>query len=391
MGNQYKSLPGWTYTSEEFFELEKTELILKTWQLVCHLSNVPKPGDFFTFEIFNERIFIIKDEDNNVKAFHNICSHRGTKLIDEISGTCNGKITCPYHAWGYDFKGNLIKVPYESKFKDLNKSEHGLQSVELEVFQGFIFVKLLHSEIPSVAKQFEPYLDEIEQYRFEEMIPLGRVTMRPRKVNWKQIADNYVDVLHIPVAHPGLSNLVGKSYGVEVSVNNGYVHKMWGDGKNIGKDKLSNKLYDKYLPHINNLQMDRQRYWLYYRLWPNLAFDIYPEQMDFMQFIPIDAQTTMIREIAYALPDDRRETKAAQYLNWRINRQVNNEDTELINWVQEGMNTNHFKSGPLAETEICLIDSATKIRNSIPVAALEIKPEESEMQRINLELKTQHT
>ena len=391
MNNQYKSLPGWTYTSEAFFELEKTELILKTWQLVCHLSNVPKPGDFFTFEIFNERIFIIKDEDNNVKAFHNICSHRGTKLIDEISGTCNGKITCPYHAWGYDFKGNLIKVPYESKFKDLNKSEHGLQSVELEVFQGFIFVKLVHSEIPSVAKQFEPYLDEIEQYRFEEMIPLGRVTMRPRKVNWKQIADNYVDVLHIPVAHPGLSNLVGKSYGVEVSVNNGYVHKMWGDGKNIGKDKLSNKLYDKYLPHINNLQMDRQRYWLYYRLWPNLAFDIYPEQMDFMQFIPIDAQTTMIREIAYALPDDRRETKAAQYLNWRINRQVNNEDTELINWVQEGMNTNHFKSGPLAETEICLIDSATKIRNSIPVAKLEIKPEESEMQKINLELKTQHT
>jgi phenylpropionate dioxygenase-like ring-hydroxylating dioxygenase large terminal subunit len=391
MSNQYKSLPGWTYTSEAFFELEKTELILKNWQLVCHLSNVPKSGDFFTFEIFNERIFIIRDEDSNIKSFHNLCSHRGTKLIDEISGNCNGKITCPYHAWGYDFKGNLIKVPYENKFKDLNKAEHKLQSVELEIFQGFIFVKLLDSEVPSVKKQFEPYLDEIEQYRFEEMIPLGRVTMRPRHVNWKQIADNYVDILHIPVAHPGLSNLVGKSYGAEVSINNGYVHKMWGDGKNIRNDELSNRLYDKYLPPMNDLPPDKQRYWLYYRLWPNLAFDIYPEQMDFMQFIPIDAQTTMIREIAYALPDDRRETKAAQYLNWRINRQVNNEDTQLINWVQEGMNTNHFKSGPLAETEICLIDSATKIRNSIPVAAMEVKPEESELQRINLELKTLHT
>ena len=88
MSNQYKSLPGWTYTSEAFFELEKTELILKNWQLVCHLSNVPKSGDFFTFEIFNERIFIIRDEDSNIKAFHNLCSHRGTKLIDEISGNC---------------------------------------------------------------------------------------------------------------------------------------------------------------------------------------------------------------------------------------------------------------------------------------------------------------
>jgi phenylpropionate dioxygenase-like ring-hydroxylating dioxygenase large terminal subunit len=238
-----------------------------------------------------------------------------------------------------------------------------------------------------VYEQFSPYINEIEQYRLEDMRPLGRVTMRPRKVNWKQIADNYVDALHIPIAHPGLSNLVGKSYGVEVSNNNGYVHKMWGDGSNIRKDNLSNMLYDKYLPRMDHLPDNKQRYWLYYRLWPNLAFDIYPEQMDFMQFIPIDAQTTMIREIAYALPDDRREVKAAQYLNWRINRQVNNEDTQLINWVQEGMNTNNFQTGPLAETEICLIDSATKIRNSIPVASLAKAPKESEIHEINAELK----
>jgi len=383
MKQQFKSLPGWTYTSEAFFELEKKELILKNWQLVCHLSNIPEPGNFFTFDIFNERIFVIRSEDRSVAAFHNFCSHRGTKLIDEVSGTCNHKITCPYHAWGYDFKGNLIKVPYEDQFKDFNKKDNGLQSVELEIFQGFIFVKLLESEMPSVQDQFAPYIQEIEQYRLEEMQPLGRVTMRPRNVNWKQVADNYIDTLHIPIAHPGLSNLVGKSYGVEVSSNNGYIHKMWGDGANIRKDNLSNRLYDKYLPHMDHLPDEKQRYWLYYRLWPNLAFDIYPEQMDFMQFIPIDANTTMIREIAYALPDDRRETKAAQYLNWRINRQVNNEDTYLINLVQEGMNTNNFKSGPLASSEICLIDSANKIREAIPISRQELKPHESEILKTN--------
>ena len=127
---------------------------------------------------------------------------------------------------------------------------------------------------------------------------------------------------------------------------------------------------------MEHLPKDKQRYWVYFRLWPNLAFDIYPEQMDFMQFIPIDAKTTMIREIAYALPDDRRETKAAQYLNWRINRQVNNEDTKLINLVQEGMNTNYFKSGPLASSEVCLIDSANKIRDAIPVSNQDIEPKE---------------
>ena len=381
MAKVLKSLPGWTYTSDAFFELEKTELILKNWQLVCHISNIPNPGDFFTFEIFNERIFVIRDEKGDISEFQNFCSHRGTKLIDKISGTCNGKITCPYHAWGYDFKGNLIKVPYEDQFKDFNKQNHGLQKVDLEIFQGFIFVKLLDSDVPSVNEQFKPYIDEIEQYRLEEMRPLGRITMRPRNVNWKQIADNYVDALHIPVAHPGLSNLVGKSYGIEVSPNNGYIHKMWGDGINTRNNNLSNRLYDKYLPHMNHLPDDKQRYWLYYRLWPNLAFDIYPEQMDFMQFIPIDANTTMIREIAYALPDDRRETKAAQYLNWRINRQVNNEDTHLIYLVQEGMNTNNFKSGPLASSEVCLIDSANKVREAIPLAKKENQPSEAEINK----------
>ena len=378
-----KSLPGWTYTSNAFLELEKQEIILKNWQLVCHLSNIPDPGNFFTYEIFNQRIFVIRGIDGGIEAFHNLCSHRGTKLLNEINGTCADKITCPYHAWSYDFKGNLIKVPYEEQFKDLSKKDHKLKSVQLEIFKGFIFVKLIDSNAPSVNEQFTPYIDEIDQYKLEEMQPLGRVTMRLRKVNWKQIADNYVDALHIPVAHPGLSGLVGKSYGLEVSPNNGCIHKMWGDGIHNRKNNLSNILYDKYLPHMDHLPEDKQRYWLYFRLWPNLAFDIYPEQMDFMQFIPIDANTTMIREIAYALPDERRETKAAQYLNWRINRQVNNEDTRLINLVQEGMNTHKFKSGPLASTEVCLIDSANKIRSAIPIAKLESQPKESEILKLN--------
>ena len=90
--------------------------------------------------------------------------------------------------------------------------------------------------------------------------------------------------------------------------------------------------------------------------------------------------------MAYALPDERRETKAAQYLNWRINRQVINEDTYLINLVQEGMSTNNFQSGPLAVSEVSLIDSANKIRTAIPISRQELKPEESEILKINSEL-----
>ena len=99
-----------------------------------------------------------------------------------------------------------------------------------------------------------------------------------------------------------------------------------------------------------------------------MAFDIYPDQIDFMQWIPTSPTTTMIREIAYAVPDDRREMKAARYLNWRINRRVNAEDTELIARVQEGMASRSFRPGPLSEHEVCLRSFGRKLRALIPEA-----------------------
>ena len=93
-------------------------------------------------------------------------------------------------------------------------------------------------------------------------------------MNWKQIADNYVDAMHISIAHPGLSNLVGASYGLEVSSNGGFVHRMSADLNASRKNMLSNVLYKKYLPRVDHLPTERQSQWMYYRLWPNLAFDV---------------------------------------------------------------------------------------------------------------------
>lgn len=386
MSTNYQSLPSWAYNSEAFFELEKQHLFLGSWQLVCHLSNIPNNGDYFTFELFNERVMAIRGHDGTVRAFHNVCAHRAARLLDGDSGNCGKRLTCPYHNWGYDLEGNLTNVPYRDQFVDFDESQNSLVPVEMEIFQGFIFVRLKAADGPSVADQFAPYLEEIKPYRFEELEPMARVVMRPRKVNWKQIADNYVDALHIPIAHPGLSALVGNSYGVEVGGKGGYIHKMWSDVRKTRKNTLSNRLYDQILPTMDHLSADKQRHWVYYRLWPNLAFDVYPEQMDFMQFIPISATTTMIRELPYALPDDRREVQIARYLNWRINRQVNAEDTDLISRVQDGMGTSGYSSGPLAKTEVCLIDSAEKIRTAMPVSRLSQKPEEQDMAAINQQM-----
>ena len=117
-----------------------------------------------------------------------------------------------------------------------------------------------------------------------------------------------------------------------------------------------------------------RRKWLYYKLFPNVAFDIYPDQVDFMQFLPVSATETVIREISYALPDGRREMNAARYLNWRINRRVNAEDTELIARVQLGMQSPAYEAGPLGTSEVCLRSFAQKLRRLIPEARLTQPP-----------------
>jgi phenylpropionate dioxygenase-like ring-hydroxylating dioxygenase large terminal subunit len=272
-------------------------------------------------------------------------------------------MTCPYHAWSYDLRGNLAGVPFRDTFVGLDPAELGLKPVECEIYHGFIFVRLADGG-PPVTEMMKPYEHEIAAYRMEELVPLGRVTLRPRDLNWKQIADNYSDSLHINVAHPGLTRLFGRGYGIEARE---WVDKMWGHLREQPSASRSERMYQRYLPRVDHLPDDRQRLWCYFKLWPNVAFDIYPDQIDFMQFVPVSATQTLIREIAYVHPDPRREMKAVRYLNWRINRQVNKEDTALIARVQAGMASSSYETGPLGASEVCLRSFARRYRALMPV------------------------
>lgn len=383
MQNVNQSLPAWTYSNPEFFELERRELFLGSWQLVCHLADLPEPGDYFTLDILGESLVVIRGGDGQVRGFHNVCRHRGTRLLDGPSGNCAERITCPYHAWSYGLDGRLAAVPYEKEFKNLKRQDNGLKPLDLEIFQGFVFVRVIADDGPSVADQFSAVIDELKAHRFEDLKPLGKVTLRQRAVNWKQIADNYVDALHIPVAHSGLASLVGNSYKSEVA---GDIHRMSADLRPSRKAGWSVRAYADILPAVEHLPGPAGRRWLYYRMWPNLAFDIYPDQIDFMQFIPVSPTETLIREIAYALPDARREMRLARYLNWRINRVVNAEDTALVERVQAGMASASYSSGPFAESEVCLIDSARRLRALLPVAERRQEPEAGSVAALNRSL-----
>ena len=365
------SLPGWLYFDTEFFEAEKKALLRAAPQVVCHEGEIPQPGEWRTLEYLGESVIVMRGDDGEVRAFANVCRHRGSRLVDGNAG-CAKVLTCPYHAWSYARDGRLVGVPHRGEYPGLRTEDHGLFPIALEKWHGFLFVTL-QPGAPSVTEMMAPYEHEVTPYRFEDLQAIGRVTLRPRPLNWKTIADNYSDHLHIPVGHPGLTRLFGRNYRIEAQ---DHVDRMEGDLADKQSANPSERAYQRYLPAVDHLPRSHQRKWLYYKLFPNVAFDVYPDQVDFMQFLPVSATETVIREISYALPDDRREMKAARYLNWRINRRVNAEDTELIARVQKGMESDSYEPGPLGVSEVCLRSFATRLRRMIPEARLARPPAE---------------
>ena len=131
----------------EFYELERKAVFKRAWLNVGRVEQLPRKGSYFTKElkVANTSIIVVRNNDGEVKAFHNICRHRGNKLVwndmplEETSGVCR-QFTCKYHAWRYDLDGNLTFVQQEGEFFDLDKSRYGLVPVHCEVWEGFIFV-----------------------------------------------------------------------------------------------------------------------------------------------------------------------------------------------------------------------------------------------------------
>jgi phenylpropionate dioxygenase-like ring-hydroxylating dioxygenase large terminal subunit len=121
------SLPAWTYADPEFHELEKERVFASSWQVVCHESDVPKPGDWHTLDYLGESVLVVRGKDLTLRAFTNVCRHRGSRLVDGSSG-CAHKLVCPYHAWSYDLDGRLAGVPDNASYPGLDKARRASAS-----------------------------------------------------------------------------------------------------------------------------------------------------------------------------------------------------------------------------------------------------------------------
>jgi phenylpropionate dioxygenase-like ring-hydroxylating dioxygenase large terminal subunit len=380
----WKTLPAWIYSSDEFFALERAAIFMRTWQLAGHTSEIPQPGDYLRFDLLAESAIVVRGEDGEIRAFHNVCRHRAFRLLDSAAGRCDRLMRCRYHGFAYGLDGSLKAVPAEESFEGLDRACFGLNPVSLEIWKGFVFVRF-DGDGPSVAEQLAAIEDQLAPYRLEELVPYGESATAPIGANWKVAVDNNIEGYHIPVAHPALQRLYGHRYSYEVYPLG--VSHAGGPLRTAAESSWSERHYLSLLPPVAHLPEERRRYWCYYSMFPNLAFDVYPDMIDFFQILPVAPGRSISRWRAYALPDERREMRAARWLNMRINTWTTAEDKHLVEGVHAGLGSRGYQTGLLSRKEVRVKQFHDMIRDAIPVAALDLAPSPGLVATVNCELK----
>ena len=241
------------YTDERLLEAEQRLIFERTWQLAGHVSQVPRPGSYLTASAGDQPVLVVRDEQNELRAYRNVCRHRASRLLSD-SGQCKGAIRCRYHGWTYRFDGTLIGVPEGMSFGErLDKGSLGLFPVRIEEFCGLVFVNLDPDAAP-LAELVDGLAARLAPYRIPTLEPFGPGG-DGQPANWKVVAENYMEGYHIPIAHPGLMRMLDyKHYDVEVHDN--YV---WFDAPMRAKPSSNRleRLYDQLVEPMPGLSQAR--------------------------------------------------------------------------------------------------------------------------------------
>ena len=193
--------------SPEHYELERKAIFARTWLNVGRVEQLPRTGSYFTKEIAaaGTSVVVVRGKDGEIRAFHNICRHRGNKLVwndyplEETKGTCR-QFTCKYHGWRYSTEGELTFVQQESEFFDLDKEDYGLAAVQVETWEGFVFVNLDPENTTSVKDYLGEFATGLAGYPFDKMTQVYKYRADVGS-NWKLFIDAFAEFYHAPILH----------------------------------------------------------------------------------------------------------------------------------------------------------------------------------------------
>src|SRR5437773_3472196 len=282
-----KTLPQRYFVSPEIFARELEKIFATNWVLVGHQSQLAELGDYFLAEVAGESLIVTKDQRSTIRAFYNVCRHRGARLCEEQNGHA-AAIQCPYHAWTYALDGRLLGAPHMDETPGFNKAEYPLQPARLGLWEGFIFLNLGDAS-GSLEKWFEPLGGKFSPWNLAALRSAKRIEYDVR-ANWKLIFQNYSECYHCLGVHPELSK-ISPSDSAENDLTEG---PFLGGFMRIAKGKSLTMTGNACALPIGSFGERDFHLVFYYSIFPNMLLSLHPDYVMVHQLRPQSAERTLI-------------------------------------------------------------------------------------------------
>lgn len=391
--NERWALPGWTYHNKELCDLEIKKIFRTHWQIVCHVSNVPKPGDFITDDMLGDRILVLRGNDNEVRVFYNVCRHRGSMAVDKGKGNCGRILTCPFHGWTYHLDGSLMGVAQTGAYDSIDKKKFGLKQIETEIWKGFIFIRFEKGIQPSVAELFAPYEELFARYNIDNLKPIAGADAfgcETLDANWKSARDVDNEGYHVAKVHTFLRDLYGTQYSEDEYNSNG-ISVARGIFVNDRPNQLwSVRAYRNALAKAKAIPDKLKQVWFYIGLFPANVIQLYPEGISFYQDIPVRPNFSRQRYGYYAMTNVDKESERyvnlAAMLGRRIDKVTYEEDRMLAIWSYQGQSSVSFPGAYLSNFESNVKQHHNLLQKFLPVMTMVKEPKNQDIEDLNNQL-----
>ena len=344
-------LPNECYTSKEYTLIERKKLFEDKWMVIGVASSLPNVGDAKPVDILGMPILLVRGKDKKIRVFHNVCSHRGLKLVTK-PGNIKNVIRCPYHSWSYNFDGELVATPHIGgmnihQTKDFERSKSNLKEIRSYIWLDLIMININNNEM-----SFEEYIKPLSD-RWEEFWPIkdrelinhsndfGYFKLNAN-CNWKFAIENYCESYHLPWVHPGLNSYskIEDHYHIQ-----GLPNRFAGQGTVVYNPRLKGK---NKLPCFPNWPKNKENIAEYVALFPNVMLGIHKDHYYAYWLEPINHEFTLEHMELYYVGEEAANSKKFESLRKQNHKQwedIQKEDVDIIQGMQIGRNSPVYNGG----------------------------------------------